>query len=69
MSEKLSAFEYENKVSRESNNNTERSNWSSFKEAPYKNPKPVDNFEMETFTCYLARHPQFLALTGLSLVH
>ena len=35
---KLSAFEYENKESRESNNHTKRSNWSSFKEAPDRNP-------------------------------
>ena len=30
---KLSAFEYENKES-----HTKRLNWSSFKEAPYRNP-------------------------------
>ena len=36
---KLSAFEYENKASRESNNQINRLNWSSFKEAPYRNPK------------------------------
>ena len=35
---KLSAFEYENKESRESNNCTKRLNCSSFKEAPYRNP-------------------------------
>ena len=35
---KLGAFEYENKESRESNNHTKRLNWSSFKEAPYRNP-------------------------------
>ena len=35
---KLSAFEYEKKVSRESNNHTKRPNWSSFKEAPYRKP-------------------------------
>ena len=35
---KLSAFESENKESRESNNHTKNSNWSSFKEAPYRNP-------------------------------
>ena len=35
---KLSAFKYENKVSIESNNCTKRLNWSSFKEAPYRNP-------------------------------
>ena len=40
---KLSAFEYENKASRESNNYTERLNWSFFKETPYRNPKPVNN--------------------------
>ena len=34
----LSAFEYQNKDSRKSNNHTERSNWSSFKEAPYRSP-------------------------------
>ena len=34
---KLIAFEYENKESRESNNHTKRLNWSSFKEAPYRN--------------------------------
>ena len=34
----LNAFEYENKESRESNNNhTKRLNWSSFEEAPYRN--------------------------------
>ena len=36
---KLSAFEYENKESRESNNHNKRPNWSSFKEAPYRNPE------------------------------
>ena len=35
---KLSAFEYENKESGGSNNHTNRLNWSSFKEAPYRNP-------------------------------
>ena len=35
---KLSAFEYENKQSRESNNHTERQNWLSFEETPYRNP-------------------------------
>ena len=30
---KTTAFEYENKESRESNNHTERLNWSSFKDA------------------------------------
>ena len=34
---KLSAFEYENKESRESNNHTKTSNWSSFKETLYRN--------------------------------
>ena len=34
---KLSAFEYENKESRESSNHIKRSNWSFFKEAPYRN--------------------------------
>ena len=34
---KLSAFEYENKKSLESNNHTKRLNWSSFKESPYRN--------------------------------
>ena len=35
--EKLIAFEYANNESRESNNHTKRLNWSSFKEAPYRN--------------------------------
>ena len=35
---KLSAYEYEYKESRESNNHTKRLNWLSFKEAPYRNP-------------------------------
>ena len=35
---KLSAFEYENKESRESNSHIKRWNWSSFKEAPCRNP-------------------------------
>ena len=34
---KLSAFEYGNKESRESNNHTKRSNWSSFKETLHRN--------------------------------
>ena len=34
----ISSFEYENKESRKSINHTGRSNWSSFKEAPYRNP-------------------------------
>ena len=34
---KLIAFEYENKESRESKNHTKRLNWSSFKEALYRN--------------------------------
>ena len=34
---KLSAFEYENKEIWESNNHAQRLNWSSFKEAPYRN--------------------------------
>ena len=34
---KLIAFEYENNESRESNNHTKILNWSSFKEAPYRN--------------------------------
>ena len=34
---KLIAFEYENNESRESNNHTKRLNWSSFKEAAYRN--------------------------------
>ena len=34
---KIKCFEYENKESRESNNHTKRLNWSSFKEAPYRN--------------------------------
>ena len=38
-----SAFEYENRASREINNHTKRFNWSSFKEAPYRNLKLVDN--------------------------
>ena len=32
-----SAFAYENKESREGSNHTKRLNWSSFKEAPYRN--------------------------------
>ena len=35
---KIKRFEYENKKCRESSNNTRRPNWSSFKEAPYRNP-------------------------------
>ena len=34
---KLSAFEYESKESRESNNHTKRPNWSSLIEASYRN--------------------------------
>ena len=41
------------KKSRESNNHTKRLNWSSFKEAPYRNPKPADNLEVGIyFTIY-----------------
>ena len=42
---KLSAFEYENKESRESSNYTERSNWSSIKEALYRNPDMSQNLK------------------------
>ena len=35
---KLSISKYENKESRESNNHTKRPNWSSLREAPYRNP-------------------------------
>ena len=42
---KISAFEYENKASRESNNHTKRLNWSLFKEAPCRWPKPVNNLQ------------------------
>ena len=42
----LSVFEYENNASKESNNHAKRlTNWSSFKKAPYRNPKPVDNLK------------------------
>ena len=37
MGVKLIVFEHENKESRESNNHTKRLNWSSCKEAPYRN--------------------------------
>ena len=36
--ESLGASDYENKESRETNDHTKRQNWSSFKEAPYRNP-------------------------------
>ena len=45
---KLSAFEYGNKASSESSNHTKRLNWSSFKEAPYRTPTPVDNVKRNT---------------------
>ena len=45
MRAKLSAFKYDNRASKESNNHAKRLNWSSFKEAPYRNPKPVDNLK------------------------
>ena len=44
---KLSAFEYQNKASTEINNDTKRLHWSSFKEAPYRNPKPVNILKLK----------------------
>ena len=45
--EKFSASEYQNKASTEINNDTKRLNWSSFKEAPYRNPKPVNILKLK----------------------
>ena len=47
------AGEYENKENRESNNYTKKQNWSSFKEAPFRND---DNLEMTLRTKVVHLH-------------
>ena len=42
---RVKCFWTEKKASKERNNHTKRLNWSFFKEAPYRNPKPVDNLK------------------------